>query len=432
MKCLKYIVFSVILHTICYSQTWVPQVNPSPGVMFSVYAYSTDVAWASGEYGKVLYTSNGGVTWFNRSNAIFDSSNVLSIHGIDANTAVCVCNINGGKVFKSTNQGLSWQTLYSRTGTAFTDVQFLNSTTGFVFGNPTVASLKYYIIKTTNGGSSFDTISVARPNAPTPNAQIMSNATYLMQPGVGGPIYIWFGTNEGKVYFSTNTGTSWLSGTSQSNDPVLSVTFVSTLTGYAGGQNPFGSNNGGLGWSMQGTYPNSGKFFAFDNVSGQLFYSSGQSIYRSTNGGASFQLQYTNPSNEDFRDLSFVYTAGDGPRSVINGWGVTGDGILAKYTDPIGIITISTNVPKGYSLEQNFPNPFNPETSITFDIPKKGIVTLAVYDALGNLIQTIHNGELSAGSYKGDFDGTGFASGVYFYRLQTGDFVQTKKMILTK
>ena len=432
MKLVKFIVFLVVLQSFCLGQSWVPQVNPSPGVMFSVYAYSSDVAWASGEYGKVLYTSNGGATWFNRSNAIFDSSNVLSIHALDANSAICVCYINGGKVFKSTNQGLSWQTMYSRQSTVFNDIQFVNSTTGFVFGNPTPADVRYYIIKTTNAGATFDTTSVARPTAPNINAQIMSNATYLMQPGVGGPVYIWFGTNNGKVFFSTNTGTSWQSGTPQSNDPVLSITFVTTLNGYAGAQNPFVSNNSGLGWSMQGTYPNTGKFFAFDNVSGQLFYSSGPSIYRSTNGGATFQLQYTNPSNEDFRDLSFVYTASDGPRSVINGWGVTGDGILARYTDPIGIITISTNVPEGFSLEQNFPNPFNPVTSINFDIPKKGFVTLAVYDALGNLVKTIHNGELSAGSYKGDFDGTGYSSGVYFYRLQSGEFVQTKKMILTK
>ena len=62
MKFVKLIVFSVILQAVCLGQTWVPQSNPSPGVMFSVYAYSSNVAWASGEYGKVLYTSNGGVT----------------------------------------------------------------------------------------------------------------------------------------------------------------------------------------------------------------------------------------------------------------------------------------------------------------------------------------------------------------------------------
>ncbi|MBE2219773.1 MAG: T9SS type A sorting domain-containing protein [Ignavibacteria bacterium] len=432
MKFVKFIVFLVVLQSFCFGQSWVPQVNPSPGVMFSVYAYSSDVAWASGEFGKVLYTSNGGATWFNRSNAIFGSNNVLSIHGIDANTAICVCNVNGGKVFKSTNQGLSWQTMYSRQSTVFNDIQFVNSTTGFVFGNPTPADVRYYIIKTTNAGATFDTTSVARPTAPNINAQIMSNSTYLLQPGVGGPVYIWFGTNNGTVYYSANSGSLWSNSLTQNNEAVLSLTFINSLTGYAGGQDPFGSNNGGLGWSFLGTLQNTGKYFAFDNVNGQYFYSSGPSIYRSTNGGATFQLQYTNPSNEDFRDLSFVYTASDNSMSVINGWGVTGDGIVVKYTNTIGIETISTNVPSGYSLEQNFPNPFNPATSISFDIPKKGFVNLAMYDALGNLVKTIHNGELSAGSYKGDFDGTGFSSGVYFYRLQAGEFVQTKKMILTK
>ena len=109
-----------------HSQVWVNQINPSPGVMFSVYAYDANVAWATGELGKVLYTSNGGNNWFNMTNAIFGTSNVYSVHGIDPTTAIVVSNVSGGKVFRSTNRGLSWQTLFSRSNVTLSDVQFIN------------------------------------------------------------------------------------------------------------------------------------------------------------------------------------------------------------------------------------------------------------------------------------------------------------------
>ncbi len=98
----------------------------------------------------------------------------------------------------------------------------------------------------------------------------------------------------------------------------------------------------------------------------------------------------------------------------------------------IGITPVSNNVPANYSLEQNYPNPFNPATNIKFDVPKSGHVMLAVYDMLGNRVELIVNNELHAGSYTADFHANNLASGVYFYRLEAGDFVQTKKMMLTK
>ncbi|HEX7356267.1 MAG TPA: T9SS type A sorting domain-containing protein, partial [Ignavibacteriaceae bacterium] len=89
-------------------------------------------------------------------------------------------------------------------------------------------------------------------------------------------------------------------------------------------------------------------------------------------------------------------------------------------------------IPKEYSLHQNYPNPFNPTTTIKFDIPKDGLVQLEVFDILGRRISTIFNEYKSAGSYEHQFDASSFASGVYVYKLQAGDFVSSKKMILLK
>lgn len=100
--------------------------------------------------------------------------------------------------------------------------------------------------------------------------------------------------------------------------------------------------------------------------------------------------------------------------------------------DPIGILPINNIVPDKFELHQNYPNPFNPVTNIKFDINKSTDVRLNVYDALGRKISSLINEKLQSGSYNVLFDGSNFASGVYFYKLDAGVFVQTKRMILLK
>ncbi len=98
----------------------------------------------------------------------------------------------------------------------------------------------------------------------------------------------------------------------------------------------------------------------------------------------------------------------------------------------VGINPISSVVPDAFNLSQNYPNPFNPVTKIAFDIPKQGFVTLTVYDALGKEVATLINEFITSGSYNVNFDASKLTSGVYFYRLQTQGFVQTKRMVLVK
>ena len=104
----------------------------------------------------------------------------------------------------------------------------------------------------------------------------------------------------------------------------------------------------------------------------------------------------------------------------------------------IGINKTSSEVPSTFRLEQNYPNPFNPITKIKFDIAPLsrragGVLTsLKIYDITGREIQTLVNEKLNPGSYEVTFDGSNFASGVYFYQLRTGDFIETKKLVLLK
>lgn len=98
-----------------------------------------------------------------------------------------------------------------------------------------------------------------------------------------------------------------------------------------------------------------------------------------------------------------------------------------------GIQNISTEIPNGFSLKQNFPNPFNPSTSIQFNIPKASLVSLKVYDITGKEVATlVSNENLAAGTFQYDFAAKSLASGMYFYTLTAGDYKETKKMMLVK
>ena len=96
------------------------------------------------------------------------------------------------------------------------------------------------------------------------------------------------------------------------------------------------------------------------------------------------------------------------------------------------IQNISTETPSKYSLSQNYPNPFNPTTNIKFSIVNTGDVKLVVYDIQGREVQTLVNESLKPGTYEAAFDGSALNSGVYFYKLITNTFSETKKMLLIK
>jgi hypothetical protein len=100
---------------------------------------------------------------------------------------------------------------------------------------------------------------------------------------------------------------------------------------------------------------------------------------------------------------------------------------------PVGINTISTNVPEKFALHQNYPNPFNPSTNIKFDIAKAGLVSIVVYDILGREVALLVNEVLQPGFYSVPFSASdGISSGVYFFRIKANDFTDIKKMLLTK
>jgi hypothetical protein len=122
---------------------------------------------------------------------------------------------------------------------------------------------------------------------------------------------------------------------------------------------------------------------------------------------------------DDIRDFSVFQNHGD----------LSGDAVLEIVTS---VESNNSEIPSSFELEQNYPNPFNPSTTINYSIPASSFVTLKLYDVLGNEIANLVNEEKEAGRYSVEFNATTLPSGIYFYRLQAGSFVETKKMVLMK
>ena len=148
-------------------------------------------------------------------------------------------------------------------------------------------------------------------------------------------------------------------------------------------------------------------------------------IYKSSNGGDTWLDQTVKTA----RNVNTIFFYDEK-----HGFAV-GDSGLILYTSNGGLTGVGYRggfPPTKFVLEHNYPNPFNPSTTIEFSVPAASFVSLKVCDLLGREVSTIVNQMLTPGVYMETFDGTGLTSGVYFYRLRAGNFVETKKLILQK
>jgi len=104
----------------------------------------------------------------------------------------------------------------------------------------------------------------------------------------------------------------------------------------------------------------------------------------------------------------------------------------ACATTTITAIIQGSEIPKIFKLYQNYPNPFNPVTSIKFNIPNPSFVNITIYDALGRKLDELVNTKLIAGYYNAEWNASNYASGIYFYRIEAGDYIAEMKMVLIK
>lgn len=414
-------IFFLALFTSATVAQWSEQSSGVTSILYSVSAIDNNTAWICGAAGKVLLTTNSGTNWVIAAspNAALD---LYNIWGIDATTALVTGSSTTTYVYKTTNAGVNWVQVFTQTG-GFIDaiVKIAGSSSGYaIIGDPVGG--RWSLWGSDDNGSTWDSSGLYIPQAGSEAGY--NNSAFSMF--VGTHDYLLFGTNNTRIYRG-NPSQGWISQPTTGQTNSLAILFMDSLSGVIGGSTGMlSTSNGGTNW-IAGTVPGSGSIngFAVSNVNGEMFFSRGTSIYQTINNGVNWVTSTTQTGT--YNHMQRARESGN-----YNIWAVRSNGGISKYNYPIGIKTISNEVPNSYTLHQNYPNPFNPNTIIKFDIPKSDFVSLKIYDALGREISTLVNEQLKPGTYETEFNGANYPSGVYFYKLISGDFIDTKKMILVK
>jgi photosystem II stability/assembly factor-like uncharacterized protein len=427
------VILILVFKVTSFSQGWIDlNINPLPAVLNSVSTISHNVVWTGGFQGTVMYSSNAGVSWTNHGGGALGTMSIYSIMALDQNIALCGATGGGfTHIFRTTNVGASWFAFYNQANGFIDDIKFINSLTGYAYGDPVGG--RWTFIKTINGGISWDTNSL-RFNSISgeigfPNAMFVYSLTINQD-------IIWFGTNNSRIYRSTNSGVNW-SSIPVPQTSTYGISFFDANTGLICGNSQIHrTTNGGITWSG-GLLQGSGPVLSVANNSGRAWCTRGDSIFFSTNQGVSFSFQHKSPGATSYRHISFALTATN-DRSIIGGYAITGETFVGKYDDnTIGIETINDLNPDHFYLSQNYPNPFNPSTKIRFALPPvRSYVNiplqLKIFDIFGKEVAKLVNQALSPGTYEVEWDASINSSGVYFYSLYYGAYKETKKMLLIK
>jgi hypothetical protein len=230
------------------------------------------------------------------------------------------------------------------------------------------------------------------------------------------------------MFLSTNNGTNWNTvnnGLTNTSIQALAVSGTNVFTGtYNGGI--FLTTDNGTSWTAVSTGLTNTNVFAIAVSGTNLFAGTRLGMFLSTNNGTSWSDVSTGLTNNYIQSLTVF-----GSNLFAGTWG---SGVWKRPISEMitSVKIISGEIPNSFNLRQNFPNPFNPSTSIKYDLPKNSFVKLIVFDELGREVKTLVNENQTAGTYEITFNGLLLPSGVYMYRLTTESFTQTKKMLLIK
>ncbi len=419
----------------------------------------------SATYVATLYVStNAGASWA-KSDAGISAGNIKALisrpNGNGGYDLYAGTNETG--VFRSTNSGNDWFSVNDgMTNASVHSFGILNNT---IF-----AGAGFGVYGTTNNGASWSSMSSGLPFIVTVSAFTTRDTN------------IFAGTSNG-VYFSPNGGLNWTQRSSGITIPGIRAmaTFGSNV--YAAGNGIYVSTNDGISWTPTGSGITSNSIVAITQLGTDLFVGTQNGVFRSTDNGVNWNAANTGMTTTSMYSLitvgsdliagmvSGMYIStnrGDNWTAINTGFPsffglinpsvqsvlcVPGSGgakdvfagtfLLGLWRRPLSQITdvrmTSSEIPVGFSLSQNYPNPFNPKTIIGFTIgtyspasPAGGHTSLRIFDLLGKEIATLVHERLMPGTYSAEFDASGLPSGVYYYRLEAGNFSETKSLMLLR
>jgi photosystem II stability/assembly factor-like uncharacterized protein len=428
-------------------------------------AYNGSVLYCMSD-GGVYKSTNDGTNWVDLNQTIstlqfqsadYDGSNLLNIHG--------GCQDNNKQY--TNNGGSNW--IQRTTGDGgYTIIDPVNP--NYIYGQYVNGSCQ----RSQNSGVSYTNIT------PTGSTGGLFYNPYEMAPGdhntiVFGRADIWKTTNAQ----TATTGSGWTQIATTAivggNVSAIAISWTNINKIYIGTSNGriLVTSDNGSNWTTTSGYPYVSDF-AVDNANDNICYvslggTSGSHVLKTTDGGTTW-VNITNSIPNIAANSVILRTAA--PRMLFVGtdigvfqstnegttWVSFNSGLPAveiydmKYKQANGILLVATHgrgcwtfdlgstlgvdpysvIPDNFKLSQNYPNPFNPSTKINFGIPKSSQVSITVYDALGRRVDEIVNSRFNPGTFEVTWDGSKYTSGVYFYKLVTDNFVETKKMLLVK
>jgi photosystem II stability/assembly factor-like uncharacterized protein len=398
-----------------------------------------DELYAATTYAGIFYSSDDGETWQNRTNNIpvlaLSSINSywITTAAVNPKTGTVLVSTKIDGCYRSTDMGMTWEKINSLG--AFQAVTFEFNSDGEIY---TGSFGKFY--KSTDDGVTW--------------LQKFPNVSPISDIAIDRNDNIYLATDGQGVSLSTDRGDNW----NPINDGLDDLNVKNILA--FGDTSSLKKTSGHCGEVTCGTKD---KIFDYNGTKWTL---------------TAYDIRILNQmkviSNDPQRtsDASFAYTAlllyARDPECAIQfyedarGWkeiseclakytpknlnkevksgtddieffiGTKGEGIYKGFAAPTGVESKSNLIPAAFSLMQNYPNPFNPSTIIQFDLPNESLTKLEIFNILGKRISTLVSEKLVAGTYKYEWKPEGMPSGIYFYRLNTGKFTKSEKMLLLK
>ncbi len=430
--------------------------NVPSGTVYAL-AISGNMIYVGGSFLTAGDVAANHIASYNTSTHTWSSLGLATANGVDGTVyaiAVVGGNVYAGGSFSNAGgsparriamwNGTAWSTL----GTSPNDGVSSTVEAMTTFGSDLYVGGLF----TSAGGSSANRIAKWNGTAWSALGTGANNAVYALAAGtsqiyVGGAF-----TQAGGVatsHIASWNGTNWSALGSPTNgvDNTVDALYAIGDTAYAGGSflNAGGNPANALAkWNThQWTVLGAGVSGTVYSISG-----SGSTLYIGGSFQSSGLINAYRVGEWSIADSSFA-TLGDGTNGTVRCIAATDSDIyfggqfstagdkpsykFARY-NPNGITAVNDkpSVASTFQLLQNYPNPFNPSTTIAFDIPHRSNVVLKVYDILGREVATLANSQMDAGQHAVVWNAERFSSGVYFYRLQTGDVTRTMKMILMK
>lgn len=409
------------------SYNWVQKINPGSGIgnnlcphqanrdaMFVVYGNKVFLSWNRGDSWSQIATISVG----SRAHSFYVSP-------VDTNIWLAAMESTPADVIvRSTNYGATWTTVIARNFSTYGQPLEMdqNNPSTYYFA-PDGASTGFF--KSTDNGATFNNISSGTNPFTSP-------CDIIVEWGNSNIMFI--GDDQADIHKTTNGGITWfeVKPASSSEVPSMCNSVFDPAICYAttwSSPQVFKTVNNGNNWNL--TSSNTGSGWGSDlcreDPTLVLTGNYGPQAYLTTNSGANF-----------FNVNSGLVGSGAGIIVPERGYLLNMQtGALFKLVITYSVVTsvenpVSTGIPTSLELYQNYPNPFNPSTTIRFDIPKNENVSLKIYNSAGKEVAGLVNGMKNAGSYEVNFNAQGLASGIYFYKLITGNNSITKKMMLVK